>query len=102
MIKQPFNPAYGSNQILSVGATSDAATIDAGRYSKQVRIVNIGVNIAHVRLYNAADGAQEATEADFPVPGGMSSTITKDQRHDTLAHISADGTTLHVMLGEGF
>lgn len=99
-MKARFSPHYGSNQVVTPGAASAAITIAAG--SKQVRIVNTGANIAYVRTYRDADGAQTASAADFPIAAGARETITKDDTHDRLAHISASGTTLNVMTGEGW
>jgi len=98
--KQPFNPQYGSNQVLTVGASSASATISTG--SKQARVLNSGANKGYFRLYNSKFGAQNASTADCPVSAGMATTVTKDQDHDSIAYISAAGTTFDVMTGEGF
>lgn len=101
--KQPFSPHYGSNQVLTAGAASASVGID--RDNKQVRVVNTGANIGYFRTYDSTDtatGAGTASTADVPVPAGMATTITKGMRHDRLAYISAAGTTLEVMTGEGF
>lgn len=99
-MKAPFNPQYGSNQVVASGAASATITIATG--TKQVRIVNTGANIAYVRVFRLLDGAMVATTADFPIAAGQASTITKGDRMDSLAHISAAGTTLQVMTGEGW
>lgn len=100
--RQPFNPRYGSNQVLTPAAGSAAAVVDSQRSSMNIRLVNNGSNICYVRTYDSRNGAQSATVADFPVPPNMASTLTKSLDHDTVAHISAAGTTLQVMLGEGW
>lgn len=101
MIKQPFMPAYGTNQVLSAAAASANATIN--KDNRQVRIVNTGANIAYVQTYSSADQPGTAASiADFPIAGGQASTITKDTKHDTLAYISAAGTSLQVMTGDGY
>lgn len=101
MIIQPFFPKYNSNQIVTPGAASAAITIDGD--NRQVRIVNTGANIAYVQTCSSRDNATHvASTADFPIPGGMAATITKDTSHDRLAHISAAGTTLNIMTGDGF
>lgn len=101
MIKQPFFPNYGTNQVVTPAAAS--AAIDINKTSRQVRIVNTGANIAYVQTYNSLDNATHvATTADFPIAAGMAATISKDTSHDKLCHISAAGTTLQIMTGEGF
>lgn len=101
---QPFMPKYGSNQVLTAGAASASATLDRG--NKQVRVVNTGANKAYFRTYNATDGAQSATIADCVVIPGETVIVTKNgsgvDGHNSLAYISAAGTTLEVMTGEGF
>lgn len=98
-VKQPFNPAYGSTLTVTPGAASANVAIDTRRESKNLRILNTGANIAYVRV---GSGAQTATAADFPIAPGQASTITKDQDHDNLAHISPAGTTLVITRGEGW
>ena len=95
---QPFNPRYGSTQSLTPGAGSASVVIDTQQASKQVRIANTGSSTAYVRI---GSGTQTATAADYPVPAGNVSIITKDQSHDQLAHIGA-GAALLVTLGEGW
>lgn len=101
-IKAPFQPQYGSNQVVTAGAAS--ATITIHRLPKQVRITNTGANKAYIRTCDSTlpEGIIPATVADFAVPAGMSSTITKGLHHDRLTYISAAGTTLEVIVGEGF
>lgn len=101
MIKQPFFPAYGTNQSLTAGAGSLNATIN--KDNRQVRIVNTGANIAYVQTYSSLDQAgTTASATDFPVPAGAMCTISKDTDHDQLAYISSAGTTLQVMTGDGY
>lgn len=100
----PFSPHFGSGQTLTAGAAS--ANVGIGSSSRQVRVMNTGSNIAYVRTYNslaAGDVASAgvATAADFAVPPNVVSIITKGENHDRLAHISALGTTLNVMVGNG-
>ena len=94
---QPFSPKYGSNQSLTAAAGSQSASIDGN--NKQVRIINTGTNVAYVRV---GTGSVTATAADFPVPGGSGSTISKGDGENVLAYVSPTGTTLHVMTGEGY
>lgn len=99
--RQPFMPAYGSGQTLAPAAASAAVAINA--QNKQVRVVNTGAAIAFVRTYSSLTvPAPAATAADMPVAAGATITISKDETHDRLAHISATGTTLQVITGEGF
>lgn len=95
-VRAPFNPKRGGNQVTTPAAASASVSIDA--VSKSVRLVNSGANICHVRI---GTGAQTATTADLPVRSGESLVVSKAEGEDTLAHISAAGTTLHVQPGEG-
>lgn len=92
----PFNAKRGDNQVLTATATSQSVTIDA--VAKSVRILNGGLSVAHVRV---GTGAQTATTADTPILGNSDLVISKGDGEDTLAYISAVGTTLHVQTGEG-
>lgn len=96
-IRAPFQPRRGTNQVLTPAAASASTPIDPE--AKSVRLVNSGTtNICHVRI---GEGAQTATVADLPVLPGESIIVQKGEGEDTLAHISASGTTLHVQTGEG-
>lgn len=97
-IRSPFQPHYGSNQVVTPAAASAAITIGFG--NKSIMVCNTGVNIGYFRTGRAADGTVTATTADVPVPSGQTRIIEKPQDHDTLAHISAAGTTFQVMSGE--
>ncbi len=98
--KQPFSPHYGSNQVLTAGAAALIADIDAS--NMQVRIVNTGSNIAYIRMYSSRAAAAVASTVDFAIPAGMSSVITKSLEQDRISYISALGTTLQLMTGEGW
>lgn len=95
-IRSPFMPRRGTNQVTTPGAASASVSIDAD--AKSVRLVNSGANICHVRI---GTGAQTASTADTPVLAGTAVIVQKQMGDDTLAHISASGTTLHVQTGEG-
>lgn len=95
-IRAPFQPKRGANQVTTPGAASGSVTVDA--VCKSVRLVNSGANICHVRI---GAGAQTATTADLPVAAGSSVIVSKADGEDTVAHISAAGTTLHIQPGEG-
>jgi hypothetical protein len=94
---QPFNPAYTSGQ--SVAPAAAAASININAVSKQVCLTNTGANICYVRC---SDVAISATAADFPVLPNSQAIITKADGHSILSYISAAGTTLHVITGEGW
>lgn len=95
-----FMPKYGSTQTASPGAGSGTLTI--GKGNKTLRVKNTGAtNPMFFRTGVAADAAVTATAADVPVYPGEVVYIEKPQDHDTLAHISAAGTTMTVMAGEG-
>ena len=95
-VRAPFNPNRGGNQVTTPGAASASVSINA--ISKSVRLVNSGSNICHVRI---GAGAQTATTADLPIRAGSEVIVSKGEGEDTLAHISAAGTTLHIQPGEG-
>lgn len=99
MIHQPFFPHYGSNQVLAAGAASASSVIS--HQAKQLRVANTGANIGYFRTYDSSGGAQSATTADYPVAPGAVATVSK-QGHNAVAVISALGTTLQVMAGEGY
>lgn len=95
---QPFNPSYGSGQNVTAAGTS--ASVSLSNKTKQVRIVNTGAtNAAQVRL---GSGSATATAADFHIQPNSIEVITKNTDHDVLAYISAAGTTLNIMEGEGW
>ena len=99
-IRSPFRPHYGSNQNPSPAAGS--ATITIGRGDKTLRVRNTGVtNAMYFRTGIAADANVTATTADMPVYPGETVYIEKPQDHDTVATISAAGTTASIMSGEG-
>lgn len=95
---QPVNPHYTSGQVVSPAAGSANVAINAT--DKQVILTNLGANVCYIRI--SADAATTATTADYPVPAGAQVTITKGEGQNRLAHISAAGTTLHIMTGEGW
>lgn len=100
--RQPFAPNYGRNQVLSPAAGSASVVIDPQRLNDQLRFYNSGANKCYVRTFDSRNGAQSATTADYPIGPGAYSTITKFQDDDSLATISAAGTTLEVIPGRGF
>jgi hypothetical protein len=97
-IKAPVQPGYGTGQVLTPAAGAATATLTPG--SKQLILTNLGANVAYVRV--GTTGLAAASTADYPIPAGAQVVITKAMGDDKLSHISATGTTLHVMSGEGF
>ena len=93
-----FQPHFGTNQVLSPGVASASVTIGSG--NKSILLQNTGTNICYVRLGQAANGSVTATTADLPVLPSVPRIIRKPDDFDTLAYISAAGTTLQVMAGE--
>lgn len=96
-IKAPVQPGYGSGQVLTPGAAAATATLRTG--SKQLILTNLGTNVCYVRV---GQSVANASTADYPVPAGAQVVISKAMDDNQLSHISATGTTLHVMTGEGF
>lgn len=100
-------PTYGSNVVLTAAATSAQSTLGPGAAANaNLRVVNTGAAKGYFRTYNAADAVVTpalgvATTADVPVTAGLATTITKPKTHDSIAYISATGTTLEAMGGEG-
>lgn len=97
---QPFNPRWGSNQIVSPAAGS--ASITVGGQTKQIHIENTGTNPMSIRTGNSANGTVTATTADFRISPGTVEVITKPQDDDKVAYISASGTTAEIIEGEGW
>lgn len=92
-----FAPAYTQGQTVSPAAAS--ASVAIGRGAKTICLTNTGSAICYVRT--GVSGVA-ATTADYAVPVGYQVTISKPQDHTHLAYISAAGTTLHAIPGEGF
>lgn len=95
-IRAPFQPQRGANQIVTPGASS--ASVNINPISKTVRLYNSGANICHIRI---GKGPQTATTADMPLGPDKDRYIQKGDGDDTVAYISASGTTLHIQPGEG-
>ena len=95
-MNKPFNPHRGANQVVTAGAVSASVTVDS--VDQSVRLVNSGANVCYVRI---GTGAQTATTADTPVRTTESVVLSKADGENTLAYISAAGTTLNVQTGSG-
>lgn len=99
-IRSPFRPHQGSTQNVSPAAASAPITI--GKGDKTICAINSGAaNVMYFRTGLASDGTVTATTEDIPVFPGERIYIEKPQDHDTIAHISAAGTTATFMSGEG-
>jgi hypothetical protein len=100
-IQSNFRPKQGAGQIASPAVGSAVLTIGAG--SRTLRVKNTGAtNPMSVRTGLASDGTLTAVvNTDLTIYPGEVVYIEKDPRHDTLAHVSTAGTTLHVIPGEG-
>ncbi len=94
---QPFNPAYGSGQVVTPAAAAAAVT-NLNSDDSQVVVTNLGSNVCYVRVAAAGN----ASTADYPLPSGAQVALTKGVGQTRLSHISASGTTLHIMTGNGF
>lgn len=97
-IKSPFMPERGSNQVVSPGAASAAASVKPD--AKSVRFVNSGANICYVRMGTSVSAAT-ATTADTPILPNSALILQKQMGDDRVAYISASGTTLNIQTGEG-
>jgi len=93
-----FAPHYKTGQVVTPGAA--AATISINQDDKSVLLTNSGAGLCYVLVSN--DATLNATDADCPILPGSQITISKAETQMFLSHISAAGTTLHVMTGEGF
>lgn len=97
MIKAPFFPQYGTGAIVTPAAASATAAIQKG--TKNIILTNGGLNVCYVKI---GTSGITASTADFPVLAGTQVTLSKNEDFDTIAYISAAGTTLHIMNGEGW
>lgn len=95
-MRAPFNPQAGANLVVSPAVGSASSPINPK--SKSVRLVNTGANICYVRI---GVSPQTASTADTPVLPNSSLIISKAEGHDTIAYISAAGTSLNIQTGEG-
>lgn len=102
-LKAQFNPYYTQGQTVTAAAV--AANVAINPTAKQVCVTNIGANTAYVRIGSSKDTFAASTK-DMPIPSAGSfqsqRVLTKGDGADTLSYISAAGTTLHIIPGEGF
>lgn len=97
-IQEPFSPLYGSGKTVSATATS--AYVAVAESANSVCITNTGSGIAYIKT--TVVNTSLATTADYPILPYSQAIITKQTGQGFLAYISAEGTTLHVMIGAGF
>jgi hypothetical protein len=95
-INTSFNPAYGRGVVVSPAATTASSEIGVG--SKSIVLTNLGDNVCYVRV---GGSTVTATTADYPVLSGQQVSLGKFQDYTHVAYISADGTSLHIIAGEG-
>lgn len=95
-IDTTFNPAYGRGVVVSPAATT--ASSELGRGSKSLVVTNLGAAVCYVR---SGDSTVTASTADYPVLSGQQVSLGKFQDDTHVAYISADGTSLHIIAGEG-
>jgi len=93
-----FNPHYATGQLVAPAAAAASVAIPAN--DKTVMLTNLGANVCYVRISNSSTIA--ATTADCPILAGSQVTISKGEEGSFLSHISAAGTSLHIITGEGF
>lgn len=99
-IQSNFQPKYGSTQTAAPAVGSAVLTIGAG--NRTLRVKNTGAtNPMFFRTGLASNGTVTATAADMPVYPGEVVYVGKDPLHDTIAFISAAGTTMTVTAGDG-
>lgn len=98
MDMRPFNPSYGSGQVVAAGAAAAAVT-NLLKGDQNVVISNQGsTNGAYVRIADAGD----ASAADYYIPPSGQLCLTKAPGQTRLSHISASGTNLHIITGNGW
>lgn len=97
MEARPFNPAYGSGQVVSP-ADAAAAVTNLAKGTQNVVLTNLGGSVCYVRVADAGD----ASTADYPIPAGAQVCVTKAPDQTRLSYISAAGTSLHIMTGNGW
>lgn len=97
MIRAPFQPNATKGQTVTPAAGSAQITIGQG--NKNICFTNLGAAVCYVRT---GAGTIAATTADYPVLPNSQIVLSKDDQHDSVAYISAAGTTLHVIAGEGW
>lgn len=96
-VRAAFQPNYTVGQVLTPAAAAVSVSIDP--QAKAICLTNLGSNLCYVRV---GTGTFSATTTDYPVPPGTQQIISKADGDNVLSHISASGTTLHIVTGEGY
>ncbi|MGN8190280.1 hypothetical protein ACTJLD_30285 [Burkholderia sp. 22088] len=104
---QPYSPAYGQTQAVSVSNSATPIGVDPN--AKQIRVLNPNAFPVFVRCSpNSAPAAAVAatvgTEGDYPIGPNSSEVITKADTYGTVSLVTT-GTntgTVYVTPGEGF
>lgn len=101
-VNTAFQPSQGQNQNLSATTTSAIATVMRG--TNQLRItVKAGAGDLFIYTYSStnASAVRAATQNDFCIVAGQSSTFTRQQTHDSVAYISDSTAVFKLIPGEG-
>lgn len=96
-IRSPFRPHYTTGINVSPAVASASSTLSKG--DKSLRVRNTGAT--NIMYFRTGEGATTATAADMPVSPGETVIVEKPMDHDTVAYISAVGTTATIIPGEG-
>jgi len=104
-VNTAFQPAQGTNQNLAASTTSAIADLPRNGCN-QIRItVKAGGGDLFVYSYSSSTDAMNirpATQADFCIVAGQSTTFTRAIRHDKLAYITDAGTAnFKLITGDG-
>jgi hypothetical protein len=95
-----FTPSYGQNKTISATTTSTSVTwTGAGITDPDMLVLNTGTVVV---FFRCGVGAQTATSADAPIPGGGYFTFEKGNKADTCAFLAASTTaTVYAITGFG-
>ncbi|VVE59461.1 hypothetical protein PIN31009_05544 [Pandoraea iniqua] len=101
MVKQPFSPAYGQTQTVTVSSTPTPITVDP--LAKQVMFTNANAFIVFVRCYDVANPVA-ATVKDYPILPNSKEVITKNGTFGGISLLSTLVNTGPVLVtpGEGY
>lgn len=104
---QPFSPAQGQTQVVSVSSTHTEIGVDA--LAKQVRILNPNAFPVYVRFSisgnpAAASAPSSGLSGDYPIGPNSSEVVTKADTHGAMSLITDAGNSgkVYVTPGEGF
>lgn len=102
---QPYSPAYGQTQAVSVSSTATLIGVDPN--AKQIRVLNPNSFPVFVRCSLTgidAVAAVNGTEGDYPIGPNSSEVITKADTYGDVSLIATGSNTgtVYVTPGEGF